>query len=49
MPTGIEATLYIDPQTVPSKPCPVCGGATYPPEYFCLRCEVNNYDANADQ
>ena len=35
----IEAVLYIDPQTRPSKPCPVCGGATYGPGWFCIRCE----------
>ena len=36
---NIESVLYIDPQTLPSKPCPRCGGATYSPGYFCLRCE----------
>jgi uncharacterized OB-fold protein len=35
----IEPTLYIDPQTLPEKACPVCGGAVYPPGYHCIRCE----------
>lgn len=35
----IEPILYIDPQTVPAKTCPVCGGAVYPPGYKCIRCE----------
>lgn len=35
----IESTLYIDPQTVPSKDCPCCGGAVYPPQYRCSRCQ----------
>ena len=39
MSVKIEPILYIDPQTVPSIPCPVCGGETYPPGYFCIRCE----------
>ena len=34
----IESILYIDPQTIPSKPCPRCGAETYPPSYFCIRC-----------
>ena len=39
MSVKIEPILYIDPQTAPSLPCPVCGGETYPPGYFCIRCE----------
>ncbi len=39
MPREIEQILYIDPQTVPSKPCPICGGETYPPSYRCIRCQ----------
>lgn len=37
--TGIEQNLYIDPQQLPSKLCPVCGGAVYPPGYCCIRCQ----------
>ncbi len=33
-----ESKLYIDPQTIPSKTCPRCGGAVYPPGYHCIRC-----------
>ncbi len=39
MHTAIEPILYIDPQTLPSRQCPDCGGAVYPPGYFCIRCE----------
>ena len=37
--SAIEQILYIDPQQLPSKPCPICGGAVYPPGYHCIRCE----------
>ena len=37
--SAIEQNLYIDPQREPSKSCPVCGGAVYPPGYRCIRCE----------
>ena len=36
---AIEPILYIDPQRVPSKICPVCGGAVYPPTFGCIRCQ----------
>ncbi len=39
MAKGIEPTLYTDPQTLPSKACPRCGGAVYPPGYGCIRCQ----------
>lgn len=38
MSSGIAPTLYIDPQTQPSRPCPVCGAETYAPGYYCIRC-----------
>lgn len=38
MPTAIEPILYTDPQAVRHDLCPVCGGAVYPPGYFCIRC-----------
>ncbi len=34
----IEPILYIDPQQVPHRLCPVCGGAVYPPGWHCIRC-----------
>lgn len=39
MAISIEPILYIDPQTLPSRACPRCGGAVYPPGYSCPRCE----------
>lgn len=39
MTVKIESVLYIDPQQLPSKYCPVCGGAVYGPGYACIRCE----------
>ena len=38
MKIAIEPVLYIDIQRTPSKPCPRCGGETYPPGYHCVRC-----------
>lgn len=36
----MEPTMFFDPQAVtPVQYCPVCGGCTYPPGHFCLRCE----------
>ncbi len=35
----IEPILYTDPQQVPHRLCGECGGAVYPPEYICIRCD----------
>ncbi len=35
----IEPVLFTDPQQQKEKPCPVCGGAVYPPGWHCLRCQ----------
>lgn len=34
----IESNLFVDPQRVPSLPCPVCRREVYPPGYVCIRC-----------
>lgn len=40
MTTGIQPTLYLDPQAQkPASFCPVCGGERYAPSERCLRCE----------
>ena len=40
----IEPMLYIDPQAVAAGRCDLCGGAVYPPGFFCLRCQRNRHD-----
>ena len=35
----IVPVLYIDPQQLPSQPCPRCGRECFGPNYVCLRCE----------
>ena len=44
MQMNIEPTLYTDPQAAAAKRCAKCGGAVYPPGFFCLRCERNGHD-----
>ncbi len=35
----IEQILHPDPQTqLRTKECPLCGGVTYPPGFFCVKC-----------
>ena len=34
----IESNLFVDPQRLPSLPCPVCRREVYPPGYVCIRC-----------
>ncbi len=35
----IEEILNPDPQTLLcTKFCPQCGGVTYPPGFFCIKC-----------
>lgn len=36
---AIASNLYRDPQQAPCRKCPICGGCTYAPSYFCIRCE----------
>ena len=48
--TGIEGTLYIDPQAqVPVGYCPVCAGALYGKDGVCPRCERRSYDAGGTE
>ena len=35
---AIESSLFVDPQQIPSLPCPVCRREVYPPGYVCIRC-----------
>lgn len=35
----IVPVLYIDFQSLPGVPCPVCGRECYAPGFVCLRCE----------
>lgn len=40
-----EITIQDDPQQVQDSPCPICGWATYPPTFTCIRCERRKHDA----